>query len=369
MLLAYVIYTSLPLLMVLSLRTISNRLVDKKYIYVNRRILQHLIILLVTIIIGYRYDVGSDYFSYEQMYLSQDSASFVERYGIEYIFYIIYHVCYKLGVSYNFALCVLNIIPICLLYKTFRDQKVFAWIIIMLFLSGQFFLHLNIVRQSIALFVLIYSTSYIHKRLFARFIVCVIIAAGFHTSAVLFLPFYFIPYLSAIITNRTLQYILFIGTLLFSDIILNALVGLMTIVMQYTPYAQYGDLLTTYEVQTGSGVGVIMKAISGLAIINYSTQLSNKYKKCGFDVFYLIYFAGALMSNIFGVTSLLLLRLIFLFDSFRFIVLGYLFHFLYGARGITQHVVFMILISGYIAYFIGMIYLHNSHCSPWQFAL
>lgn len=369
MLLAYVIYIMLPCLMVLSLLQISSGLVEHKYLYFNRYLLPQIVILLISIIIGYRYGVGSDYFSYEQIYLSQDNSGFVERYGIEYIFYAIYALCYKLGLSYNFSLCILNYIPIWLLYKTFRNDKSFAWIIVMLFLSGQFFLHLNIVRQSIALFVLLYSTRYIINRSFKQFVLFVFIAMGFHTSAILFLPMYYIPRLSFILTTRKLQYSIFFTALLFSSFILTHLIGLMIELMQYTPYGQYGALITDFEITKGSGAGVIVKVIADIVIIYYSVQLSKTYKHSGFDVFYLVYFCGCVISQVFGLTSLLLLRITFLFDSFRFVILGYLFSYLSKKRGVMHVIVFIILLLVYVAYFIGMIYLHNNHCSPYKFVI
>jgi hypothetical protein len=190
---------------------------------------------------------------------------------------------------------------------------------------------------------------------------------GFHTSAILFLPFYFITYLTPIISNRKLQCAAFLITLLFSNIILDIVIDLMVLVMKFTPYGHYGGLLTTFGVRAGSGMGVIIKAVSGLVLIYYSKQLSQAYSHTRFDIYYLIYFIGALIANVFGLTSQLLLRIVFLFDSFRFVVLGYLFYYLCRTRGAKNQLVFLILLGGYIAYFIGMIYLHNSHCSPYQF--
>ena len=355
--------------MILSLYKVSNGLVAKKHIYVNRYLLPHLVILLTAIVIGYRYGVGTDYFSYEQIYFSQDSASFADRYSIEYLFYTIYTICYKLGVSYNLALCILNIIPIYFLYKTFRNDTAYKWIIVMLFLSGQFFLHLNIVRQSIALFILLYSTRYIISQSFIRFIFLVFIAMGFHTSAILFLPVYYISRFSFIVQRRRLQYAVFCIAVLFSSFIFEYMIDLMVKVMQYTPYGQYGALITNFEITKGSGAGVIIKVLTDLVVIYYSTQLSKTYKHIGFDTFYLIYFFGCVMSQVFGLTSLLLLRLIFLFDSFRFVILGYLFFYLSNKTELKHKLVFISLLSAYIIYFIGMIYMHNNLCSPYQFAI
>lgn len=369
MFLAYIVYTFLLLLMTLSVRKVYNNGMGQNSVYLNKYVLPFFAIILVTLIVGYRYDVGMDYFTYEWLYFTQDTAFFERRYGVEYIFSTIYRICSNLNLSFNFALCVLNIIPLCVFYKTFRDDKTFAWIIVAFFLSGQLFAHLNIFRQSAALFILIYSTLYIYKRSFGKFLICIILAMGFHSSAILFLPFYFIPYLKPLIPKTKLQYAAFLATLLFSNIILDVLIDLMVMAMKFTPYGHYGGLLTTFKVSAGSGVGVIIKALTGLVLIYYSKQLSQAYSHTRFDIYYLIYFAGALVANVFGLTSQLLLRIVFLFDSFRFVVLGYLFYYLANTKSLKNQIVFLLLLGSYIAYFIGMIYLHNSHCSPYQFAI
>ena len=368
MVLAYLVYIFLPSLMILSLCKVSNGIVSRRHIYVNRYLLSHIVIIITAIVIGFRYGVGTDYFSYEQLYLTQDSSTFADKYGIEFLFYGIYTICYRLGLSYNVALCVLNMIPIYFLYKRFRGDVAFAWIVVMLFLSGQFFMHLNIVRQSVAMFVLLYATRYIIDRSFLKFAFWVFVAMGFHVSAILFLPVYYIPRLSPLLERRRLQYVIFFTAFLSSSFILNHIIGLMMELMQYTPYAQYGGLIANFEISKGSGVGVIIKFLMDFVIIHYSVRLVKAYEISGFSVFYLIYFCGCVLSQIFGLTSLLLLRLIFLFESFRFVISGYLFHYLFHKSGWHQ-IVFAVLMIMYIGYFLGMIYLHNNDCSPYEFAI
>ncbi len=57
---------------------------------------------------------------------------------------------------------------------------------------GLYFNSLNFLRQIIAAFIVMYALKYVHKNQFFRFMIIVLLAACFHFSALLMIPFYFI---------------------------------------------------------------------------------------------------------------------------------------------------------------------------------
>ena len=67
------------------------------------------------------------------------------------------------------------------------------WLSVVLFFLLAFDLTLSILRQCIAIGILIFSFDYLIKRKFILFAMCVIVATLFHTTAILFLVTWFLP--------------------------------------------------------------------------------------------------------------------------------------------------------------------------------
>ena len=319
---------------------------------------------------GLRYGVGVDYFTYEELYTSQRLHSIFDGSSNEFLFGGIYYFCYKLGLPYACVQTILNFIFFYFFYKVFETKKeLFPWAISFFFLTGLLFLYLNIQRQGIALSILIYSVQYIEKRKLGKFLFWILMAVGFHLSALLFLPMYYLWHGVSIIKPRKIELILWGSSLLFSVILLDILSGFSLLLLEGTKYGRYGDLVLSWESDKGSGLGTMVKALTDFVVILYSKKLFNckKYYPC-FSIIYFIFFIGSVMSNIFQY-NLLLNRVAFLFVSFRFIVLAYTYDYIFHQGKVWDKIVAIGLFLICFAYFMGMIYLGNNDCSPFRFVL
>lgn len=95
---------------------------------------------------------------------------------------------------YTYALLLLGAIIFYFQTKAIK-QSVFP-IISMLVLVGMSFANIFFVRQTFAQVILMFSIYYIINKKIWRFILCVIFAAGFHISSLIFLPAYWLFYLN-----------------------------------------------------------------------------------------------------------------------------------------------------------------------------
>lgn len=343
----------------LSISVIDGVIIKKIFLYSP--------IVLASIILGYRYGVGVDYFSYENLYNSQSYSSIFDSSASEPIFGVIYQLGYLLGLSFNAVLSLMTLLSFYFIYKSFvYNRRILFWIILLFFLSGQLFWHLNILRQSIALSILIYSVKYIINRKPLYFLFFVFFASGFHVSSIFFVFAYLARPLRRLLIYRKLQLLLLLISIVFSKEILDAILSFAVTLMDYTPYSRYGTLIATMELTSGSGLGMIVKSISDFIIIYYVQDLVCFYNNKRFDIYYIIYFFGAIMANVFGL-NLLLNRIAFLFVSFRFIILAYLLNYLCCNRTFRNKLVILGVLLLFIGYFIGMILWHNNDCSPFEF--
>ena len=74
----------------------------------------------------------------------------------------------------------------------FRDSKYPAMSVLLFFTMNVFFISMNMIRQSIAISIFMYSIKYIKNKNIIKYIIAMIIAMLIHTSAILYFPMYFV---------------------------------------------------------------------------------------------------------------------------------------------------------------------------------
>lgn len=175
-----VLLTSILLLSLIKSRTERKSLIDI------------IIIVLMTVIYGIRYDVGIDYLNYETQYY--DTTGF---YGQREFLYeqIMQPFKFFNAPFWIFSLFV-GFIIFFTLYRTAKNLNVnYDVIIIFFILTGMLFVSFNLVRQIIATVIILYAFTYISKNSFLKYCLFIILASLFHFSAIIFIPFYFITQL------------------------------------------------------------------------------------------------------------------------------------------------------------------------------
>ena len=264
-------------------------------------------ILYVTLIIGLRYDVGTDWFAYNEAYdrISSNSLreAFEER--AEWLFTLIVYILKSCGCpSYSIFIVCTGIILICY-YKTFDSiPRILPYGLFTLFTLDTFFLFLNIMRQGVSFFILLYFCQYIYKRKTIPFIFGVILASGFHKTALLILPFYLFTYIRRPLFNRFISYILYLFTWFFSSNLFGILLNSASFFLD-NEYSRYTKVIELWNMEERSGLGLLMIHICDLIIIFFSPYCSKFFNKNGYNIYFNIYFIGILIQNIAGLNMLL----------------------------------------------------------------
>ena len=153
---------------------------------------------LFVLVATMRYGIGYDYFNYERLYeqlgpmsaaqLVQDSV------GRKFIGYsLLTHLLYRAGLDYRSLLLVLNLLMTGVVLWFVKRYSPLPWLSLFFYLTLQFFAHsMNLFRQSIAATICLLAYPFLKKRKLLPFVLVVLLAATFHTSALFFLPFYWI---------------------------------------------------------------------------------------------------------------------------------------------------------------------------------
>ena len=287
-------------------------------------------IFIISLIIGLRYNVGVDYLSYKEIYetkISSDLRWSIDNRETELLFTIICVLLHWFNVPYYGMFVLMAVIPICFFYASFRDEKyLFIPAFICLCLSGVLFMYLNIMRQGISFFIILYSIRYIRSKSFLKYAFWILLASGFHVSALIFLPLYILGYLHALY-NRVFVIILYSASLLFSEYLMNSLLLFINPILQNS-YIQYVNVIENWNMAEGTGLGVILQHVSDILLITLSPCCFRYFGKERFDIYYNIFLLGVIISNIAGM-NLLLNRIPFCLVSMRMMVMSFIFYYCY----------------------------------------
>lgn len=147
------------------------------------------------VISSIRYNVGSDYQAYVSIYnkILRTSYMSIIQSNREIMFNLIVKIISVFNNS-QILFSVMSTLNILIIYKALLDNKEKKSLGIMFFL----YLFLNIsntysiIRQSLAVAIVIYSYKFLYNRNFWKFFITIVVASMFHATAIFVLPFYLV---------------------------------------------------------------------------------------------------------------------------------------------------------------------------------
>ena len=139
------------------------------------------------IIAGFRYGIGSDYFSYEYNFLIESSTK-------DPLYYSVFNpVVQFFGGDFSTSVFIVSAIVFLLTYARIFDDSPYPWLsVFLLFGMTFFFASMNAMRQFLALSILFCAIKSLEQKQNIRFFIFVTIASGIHLSSSIFVALYFL---------------------------------------------------------------------------------------------------------------------------------------------------------------------------------
>lgn len=227
-------------------------------------------------LVGFRYQVGTDYATYETWFhLWYDEPS------IEWIYAMLnywvkisggqfYYVTFFMAIwTHSFVLAGIR------KWGLKNEQLVLGFVI---FCSSYMFYFMNGMRQGAAVAVFLFASYFIVERKFWKYLFWLIIAAGFHISILIVLPLYWLPHLK--IKNSV-----YIGAICIAYIIVaTGIAGqLFEVLLNASFYnAKYESILTGDEDLTATSSslfspGILVSVVSSVVLLSFREGLPSKY--------------------------------------------------------------------------------------------
>ena len=243
----------------------------------KRSAIKILIALLPMLLVSaIRYDVGWDYLDIYTNAFFLIGKGYMPFYFTEIpfdCFIKIVYIVFNQNPDWLFFIC--STITFIFLAKACKDQSVnIVFSIILIFLIRYYFLTLNIVRQGIAMSIILYSLKFIKEKNLKKYLLTIILASCFHMMALIYIPMYFICQIDW--SKRKNAVLLFIAP------VVGILVYLL--IIKYTKYGNYigsqyqGNQLLWHEI-------ILSGAILVLATIERKHITINKEY---FNVYYIL---------------------------------------------------------------------------------
>lgn len=222
-----------------------------------------LAILIPSLFAGLRYGIGTDYFNYQEGFIKINNP--LISFNTEYLYYMINRIVGYLNLDFQLVLFITAFITTLFIYLALKEYKnilnigIGMFVYIMLYYQISF----NAVQQIAAMAILLYSIQYIHKRKLIKFTLLMLIAMGFHSTAILFYPLYFLNFLYGTQKRKVLKVLSFSVLIL---IMINFSSFLFPIVNSIDFLSYYASSYLDSDREFELGIGVIFRTLPFLIV-------------------------------------------------------------------------------------------------------
>lgn len=233
-------------------------------------------LLPIIIAVAIRYDIGWDYLEvYTNGFFVIGNAGNLHHFTevpFNWLVKIIFDVSNG-NPDWLFIVC--SIITFAFVSKALKDQSVnVVFSILLILLTRYYFITLNIVRQAIAMSIILCSYKYLKERNVKKYILTILLASCFHMTALIYIPVYL---LYKIDWKKKKNSVILILLIIFA-------IPAYFLVMKYTKYGKYigsvyqGNQFLWHEL-----------IISGVVLLIATLQRKHvKIEKEYFDTYYIL---------------------------------------------------------------------------------
>ncbi len=149
-------------------------------------------IIVPSFLYAVRYGIGTDYFSYASAFNRLQLIGFEGRF--EWAYVLLNIIVGRLGGSLELLFLIIAIIMFLFLYLSLKEysNSISVGIGMLAYMLLFYQMSFNMVRHSVAMVVCLYSIKYIHEKRPLKFLMLVLLATGFHNSAIILIPAYIV---------------------------------------------------------------------------------------------------------------------------------------------------------------------------------
>ena len=186
--------------------------------------------------------VGTDTITYSMEYDFFRAYRIVQYSRLEYGYIALMSVLSYLNADFMWLLLATSAIIIFFVFIGIKNISPNAFLSVYLFVSMYLYYYsFNVIRQCMAVAISFFAYKYILNRNIIKYILCILLAVQFHTTALIMLPIYFI----FVLTKKNIMFI-FLIICYFLFIFINPFIDfVLTLIPKYISYFD-GEMMETF---------------------------------------------------------------------------------------------------------------------------
>ena len=254
----------------------------KRLFYDGTYVWIFLIVLFPVMILGLRYGIGSDYFNYHDYYDKARSLGLSSIMQTEPLFLLVSYLGILIFQDYYGMLLIVAFLTMYLMVlglNRFRDD--FSLPMAMLvYLTLLFGPSSNILRQALAVSVIMIAFGFLEKQRFYSYAIMVGIATLFHASAIICLPLYFINVRKAAYLSRTKKLII-VAVILALPFLYTMMMNILSNISYFAGYFKAYDFFN-YTARWGA---LFIQIPAIIPVLYLRKRLAEKHEIYDFYIF------------------------------------------------------------------------------------
>lgn len=317
-----------------------------------------LAILIPTFFFSVRYGIGTDYFNYLALYSDVYNGIDIK---IEWAYKYLSKFVASFGGSIEVLFFIVSLIMILFIYLTLKDNHkiispgVGMFVFMLLYYQYSF----NIMRQMIAASIILYSIKYIKDRKFIKFMLFIFIASGFHITALIMVPIYFLYELLGKKKRKLISSITFLIALVVVLSLDKILIPILNRFESLQQYIWYLEIKSSVD----PDLGFILYELPILFLGVYLYKKMERSEK-NFNIYFSIYILGIIFEFSKLIGSDHISRLSINFEIVLVLLIPYFIRILNNRKELF--ISWLLLCYVVFQWWYSFIYLGNTETYPYQ---
>jgi len=266
MIISLIIY-SVAFIVSLILCYIYEKNIDKNS--KKNRIIWGLIIIMPTVLVsGLRYGIGIDFFEYDKQFnevISNENVNY--RYYLQeplnLVLIYISNIIFRCSQGYFFIYAFLTMMFAFKAIESYKN-KISMTLGLFIFYMVYYLVSFNIIRQMLAVVIVLYALKYIEKRNFKKYVLYVILAMTVHKTAIIALFFYLLQCDDKEIVNNKRKTIIY-----YSSIMILPIIGIFILKFIFSKFSLFSKYL---NMQTNISVTFLMYLLPIMVLLIYKRK-------------------------------------------------------------------------------------------------
>ncbi|MBS7254393.1 EpsG family protein [Flavobacterium branchiicola] len=334
----------------------------------------YFLILIYTLVVGLRYNVGFDYSGYTRWFKELKSTGYFpvdNDFGFVWLNKFLVNFGFE---SYSLFIIIAFLQFFFLLLFLKRLSLLRSWYFYFYFTSLFFFVSMNAMRQTLAFLIFAYCIQIFYEKKYCKTFFIALFALSIHKTAIMvfiLLPFLNFEWFKSVKIQIGLLFLSVFVLPTFFAVLLNYVSPIINL-LGYGYYIENLDYMKeiTDENKVGDGLSIFLFFFIDLFIIIFYNRLKYRFMNYNFIKFYNLYFIGLILSRIFA-DNFILARIADYFIFFRVVILSFLmcYVFVVSSKTVERLIkpIAIIICLGMLLFYYKAIYNNAAGIAPFQF--